>query len=353
MTGFRGQKFDFTGEDGAWYAVVSDLPHVHLNMRVTAPVPSVPEITYITGISIITTDADDLYHTIVISVSNPHSMESVCSLEMPSCLAEGALHVVANGEEIMLTPGEVTLAPGVAIAAVNLPGECRSFGFEKYWEQKKLQLPQHGRRLIEVDVMQDMSDWVLADPTATNMMECEEYVAKAVDGAGMFEHQSEHASFQIMTPTATIRLSHGRLHQLPMRDPTDQYDLPDHLAWQMNLAIDHNDISLGATGILGETLVPTRDQTGAPIMQGMDAIRGDQEDCEWYGRATNGTGAPIEDACYGRRITFRMTWFMNENSHQPKLLVNSSLFVLDYCCVPRPWGFSSGDSRFIHLNLFF
>ena len=40
--------------------------------------------------------------------------------------------------------------------------------------------------------MQDMPDRVLADPTATNTMECEEYVATAVDGDGMFEHQSEH-----------------------------------------------------------------------------------------------------------------------------------------------------------------
>lgn len=66
------------------------------------------------------------------TVSNPHSVESACSIGMSSCLADGALHVVANGEEIMIEPEEVTLAPGVASAAVNLPEECRSFGFEKY-----------------------------------------------------------------------------------------------------------------------------------------------------------------------------------------------------------------------------
>lgn len=62
--------------------------------------------------------------------------------------------------------------------------------------------------------------------------------------AGVFGHQSEHASFRIVTPKATIRLSHGRLHQIAMRDPTDRYDLPDHLTWQMNMAIDDNDVSL-------------------------------------------------------------------------------------------------------------
>lgn len=131
-----------------------------------------------------------------------------------------------------------------------------------------------------------MSDWVLGDPTATNMIECMEYVAQvtaAGSDVGLFDHASEHASFQILTPVGTIRLSHGRLHQLAMRDPTDQFDLPDHIAWQMNLAIDHPEIDSSlATGILGETLVPTRDESGKPIMQGMDSIRGSQEDCECY-----------------------------------------------------------------------
>ncbi|CAM9894970.1 unnamed protein product [Ectocarpus fasciculatus] len=125
--------------------------------------------------------------------------------------------------------------------------------------------------------MQDMGEWILSDPTATNMAECSEYIAAAGDN-GLFEHESEHASFQIMTPIGTIRLSHGRLHQVAMRDPTDQFDLPDHLTWQMNVAIDHHDISLEATGVLGETVVPTVDANGKSIMKGMDAIRGSQDD---------------------------------------------------------------------------
>ena len=85
----------------------------------------------------------------------------------------------------------------------------------------------------------------LQDPTATNMLECIEYVAQAeLEENGLFAHQSEHASFQIVTPKATIRLSHGRLHQLAMRDPTDQFDLPDHLTWQMNMAVDHNEVNV-------------------------------------------------------------------------------------------------------------
>lgn len=76
------------------------------------------------------------------------------------------------------------------------------------------------------------------------MVECVEYVARAeAEDGGLFAHQSEHASFQIVTPKATIRLSHGRLHQIAMRDPTDQYDLPDHLTWQMNMAVHHSEVS--------------------------------------------------------------------------------------------------------------
>lgn len=141
-----------------------------------------------------------------------------------------------------------------------------------------------GRQLWSSEGMQDMSEWILGDPTATNMDECTEYVAKATaadGGIGLFSHASEHTSFQILTPVGRVRLSHGRLHQLPMRDPTDRFDLPDHLTWQMNLAIEHHDLDESAArGILGETLVPALDANGKPIMQGMGSIRGLQEDCE-------------------------------------------------------------------------
>ena len=43
-------------------------------------------------------------------------------------------------------------------------------------------------------------------------------------------------------------------------------------------------VSRDAKGILGETFVPTRDARGKPIMTGMAAIRGTQEDCEFCGR---------------------------------------------------------------------
>ena len=279
MVGFRGQTFDFTGEDDGWYALVSDLPFMHLNMRVTAPVPSLPAITYISGISLRTLDTDGFPHNAVISINDPHTMDSSCPAGQSPCLADGSLSVVLDGEEALLAPGSVELGPGGEITAVNLPGECRSFGFEKYWEKKKLEAEAGSRRLAET---MSIGDWILSDPAVTNMAECTDYVTDAIRKKdGLFAHQSEHASFQIYTPAATIRLSQGRLHQLAMRDPTDQFDLPDHLTWQMNLAIDSVDLTINASGVLGETFVPTLDAGGEAIMNGMECIRGAQEECTY------------------------------------------------------------------------
>lgn len=124
-----------------------------------------------------------------------------------------------------------------------------------------------------------MAEWILGDPTATNMDECAEYVVQAtLTEAGLYDHQSEHTSFQILTPTATVRLSHGRLHQVAMRDPTDQFELPDHLTWQMNVAFERINVNRDASGVLGETFVLTRDSSGQAIMNGMDSIRGSEAD---------------------------------------------------------------------------
>ena len=77
MTGFFGQKFDFTGNDNGWYALISDPPTMQINMRVTVPVPSVPETTYITGFSVLTTDDDGLDHSIVVAAKTPQYVHCV------------------------------------------------------------------------------------------------------------------------------------------------------------------------------------------------------------------------------------------------------------------------------------
>lgn len=92
--------------------------------------PSLPEITYVTGLSVLTTDTEGSDHAIVIDVRDPHSLHSSCREGLSPCLAEGSLRVLLDGEEQLLAPGSITLGEDVVVSAVNLPGECRSFGFE-------------------------------------------------------------------------------------------------------------------------------------------------------------------------------------------------------------------------------
>lgn len=69
-------------------------------------------------------------------------MESSCPTsdagEVSPCLADGALSVELDGEPALLSPGDAPLGPGVTIDAVNLPGSCRSFGFEKVRRRDRL-----------------------------------------------------------------------------------------------------------------------------------------------------------------------------------------------------------------------
>ena len=101
--------------------------------------------------------------------------------------------VCCGSSEHMLTP---------VLSRSHAPATTR------YWEAKKEEYAKSGRKLHSVSGLQDMSEWVLGDPTATNADECAEYVAGAIaDGEeGLLTHDSEHASFQIMTPGAVIRL---------------------------------------------------------------------------------------------------------------------------------------------------
>lgn len=279
LVGFKGQRFDFTGESEANYALLADEPSTLLTMQVHAPIPELPVITYITGVGLTAEDMDGNVHTVHVSVDDPSDVhaEHKCPTDEP-CLAEGVLTVLLDGEP-MTRPGAVELGPGFSVGGVNIPGECRPFGFEKYWAGKVRQAELaaaggEGRRLLHTS----MAEWILRDFAATNIDECMSYVERALLEGTLFEHDSEHVSFQIRTPELTIRLNHGKLHQLPMRDPTDQFDLPDHLTFQMNISIERAVLRDSPQGVLGGTVRPTFDATGGEIKMGIGAIVGTEED---------------------------------------------------------------------------
>lgn len=125
------------GEYNGRYALILDRPAMHFNMHVMAPVPSLSEVTYMTGLSLQVTDFGGISHSIVISVKEPHRLESACPKDATACLADGVLNVVIGGEETLVLPGRVVIAADVYVSAVYIPGEFRSFEFEKYWERKK------------------------------------------------------------------------------------------------------------------------------------------------------------------------------------------------------------------------
>lgn len=83
------------------------------------------------GLSVLTTDADGVDHSVVIEVKEPHNLNSSCPDGVSPCLADGSLRVLLDEEETLLAPGTAVLDQGVEISAANLPGACRSFGFEK------------------------------------------------------------------------------------------------------------------------------------------------------------------------------------------------------------------------------
>ena len=283
LVGLAGQKFDFTGQSNCWYALLSAWGTDHVNMRVTAPIADLPGVTYITGISIQTDDEDGVGHSIVLFVSNPSVLQTSCPVDGQPCIGEGALTVLVDGVRVT-RPGQTDLGPGVSIAAANIPGECRPFGFEQYWQLKvreaELLAAQSRRRL---SASPTMDRWIADDGSATNPAECKEYVSKAMKHGGIYTHQSDHVSFQIITPNLTLRLNHGKLHQLPERDPTDAFDIPDHTTFQMNIGFMGIKRDDTLQGIIGETSVPTIDQHGAKIMSGLEAIRGQEDDYRVHG----------------------------------------------------------------------
>ena len=98
MSGFKGQQFDFTGKEGTWYALVHDR-NTAINTRITAPVPDVQDITYITGLGLSLTGTDSIVHTVEIVIDNPHDLNPTCDTSNGApCLADGALTVLVDGE---------------------------------------------------------------------------------------------------------------------------------------------------------------------------------------------------------------------------------------------------------------
>lgn len=189
MTGFLGQKFDFTGLDGEYYCLIKD-DHIQVSLvrsrllpiyvehnpaRRVIPaanvihvtqdllIPNIPNLHsncfecvllgLTTSVQICFAarhepsffSARDNIHYRVVRAGNrrrglrprhccrgqrPPQTRQLRPDGLSPCLAEGALSVLLDGEERLFTPGSVSLGEQVMVSAANLPGACRSFGFE-------------------------------------------------------------------------------------------------------------------------------------------------------------------------------------------------------------------------------
>lgn len=132
-----------------------------------------------------------------------------------------------------------------------------------------------------------MPDWILSDHLQTDPVACRHYVDHAMQGGGVFTHQSEHMSLQITSPDMALRISHGKVYQLAMRDPTDMFDLPDHTTFQHNLEFEQIRFGSDPRGILGETVAPVLDEDSQPIISGPSAFRGTEDDYRVSGPFAN------------------------------------------------------------------
>ncbi|CAM9956123.1 unnamed protein product, partial [Discosporangium mesarthrocarpum] len=109
-----------------------------------------------------------------------------------------------------------------------------------------------------------MEDWILEDPDITTFPECQDYVMRATSGDSLFSYQSPHVSFQIVTPSLSLRISHG-LHNHPLAldlAAGSGSDIPGHTTYEMDLELGMFGYGKSPAGILGETVAPTRDGEG-------------------------------------------------------------------------------------------
>ncbi|MEP6167814.1 MAG: hypothetical protein ABJ208_03850, partial [Rhodopirellula bahusiensis] len=171
VNGLRGQRYDWFGEDGGWYAFLSTQDQLQMNLRVTSHLPTTfPERQLVTGVAVVTEGG----HTITADVVDPLDLAPTCQNAAEAaksgstsalCLANGGLRVTVDGREEMPAAGEYHFDGGIHITAVNLPLECQRFGDHLMWgdlgEEQKLE--HVSRSLRSAGPVTSIFDWLLED----------------------------------------------------------------------------------------------------------------------------------------------------------------------------------------------
>lgn len=113
MFGLLGQRIDWKGEAGNWYALVHDGVEKQIAVRLTSPLPEeFPDRQLVTGVSLVSTGG----HSLIIEADNPYTTETAgCPPDMMvPCLAEGSLRITVDGEQtnFLVSPSEKIELPG-------------------------------------------------------------------------------------------------------------------------------------------------------------------------------------------------------------------------------------------------
>lgn len=210
MTGFKGQKIDWKGEDGAWYVLLSDSHDLQMTVRLTAPLPEdFPDRQLITGFAI----QYDSGHSLVIETMNPYSTDTPgCAPDLVGpCLSDGVLKITIDGQVHAPIPVENKhLNEGATMSVMNLPAECQPYGGDVMWARTFEQMTQR-RLMIEPT---SFSEWVLewVDSTAAPLW-CEKFI-NDFGAEDLLDSLSKHAVFRIQTSDVSVRLHHGTNHQV-------------------------------------------------------------------------------------------------------------------------------------------
>lgn len=283
LTGLRGQRFDWSGRDGGWYAFLSTPDQLQMNLRVTSHLPKTfPERQLVTGVALVTEGG----HMIVADIADPLELEPTCEFTADAigsapCLINGGLRVTVDGREQMQRAGEYHLDGDIHITAVNLPLECQRFGDYMMWGDldKEQRLRGGSRSLRSVETATSIFEWLLADTVMIAPPWCERYLRQLNgDVNALANIKSTHAVLRIDTPNISLRVNVGinTEHEQTLKDGRV---VPTASFWQMDVRVEYAEGIETAKGMLGETARPVRDrQTGKKVMSGPGILRGRVED---------------------------------------------------------------------------
>ena len=273
MKGLRGQKIDWSGVDGGWYAMIEDADaQFHVNVLLTAPLrEEFPDRQLITGLSVISEG-----HSLVIEVKNPYDIyTSGCPSGISPCLSDGGLRALIDEQEvedILRFARDEHVVDGITLSASNLPAECRQFGGDKIWARMYDEMLQGSRQLTPEEALED---WILRFDDMAAPGWCAQYIQQH----DLADLQSVHSVFKIVTSTVTVRLNVGTNSQGGGGLAWDGHVLPDLEFWQMDVGLHGLNIeNESLSGILGETARPVLDEDGREVMEGYEAFRGTVED---------------------------------------------------------------------------